>query len=301
MLMDCYHEDFDALRNNGRIRISKVDTYQGRIPSSTNGCTVIAPLLCIHHFHNDTVIPDPGLPDGVIVQVIDEETPNILPKVREDLGLVKDAFIIPSDAHDCLMDQQYMCHEQFVSVCGGNILDESHIQPLVDFLRTTDDKKVAASVFFKEHVITILQLRRTENRVWYDLIDSLPHEKTLSRVGEDTVEAVKQRNPSNGELSTADWTASTGDWVSSERSGISLGDFDVDGTAIVDLIPPDSIPHNAVRIRCLDEDSLKATLRWYACSVFTDENKAYIDTYKWDEKRVDFDPRVFQAFIWKAV
>ena len=300
MVMDCYHEDFDALRNNGRIRISKIDTYQGRVPASTNGCTVIAPLLCIHHFHNDSVIPDPGLPDGVIVQVIDEETPNILPKVREDLGLVKDAFIIPSDAHDCLMDQQYMCHEQFVSVCGGNILDESHIQPLVDYLKTPEDKKIAASVFFKEHVITILQLRRTSQRVWYDLIDSLPHEKTLSRIGEDTSHTVNPRTQSNGDIST-DWTSSTSDWVSSERSGISLSDFDVDGSAIVDLIPPESPPHNAVRIRCLDEDSLKATLRWYACSVFSDENKAYIDTYKWDEKRVDFDPRVFQAFIWKAV
>jgi hypothetical protein len=66
----------------------------------------------------------------------------------------------------------------------------------------------------------------------------------------------------------------------------------------VDIIPN---PVNAARIRCLDDEALKATLRWYACSVFTPENAAYIDTYQWDEKLSDFDPRVFQAFIWTEV
>jgi len=55
---------------------------------------------------------------------------------------------------------------------------------------------------------------------------------------------------------------------------------------------------NAVRIRCFDAAALKATLQWYACSVFTNENARYIDTYQWDEKMADFDPRVFQAFLW---
>jgi hypothetical protein len=99
MLKQCYHEDFDALRTSSRVLINQVPTYQGRIPDSTNGCTVIAPLLCIHHFHNTDTIPDPGLPDQVIVQVIDEETPNILPAVRETLGLTAGAFLIPADAH----------------------------------------------------------------------------------------------------------------------------------------------------------------------------------------------------------
>ena len=57
-------------------------------------------------------------------------------------------------------------------------------------------------------------------------------------------------------------------------------------------------PTNAVRIRCFDIVALKATLQWYACSVFTSENANYIDTYQWDEKLSDFDPRVFQAFLW---
>lgn len=56
---------------------------------------------------------------------------------------------------------------------------------------------------------------------------------------------------------------------------------------------------NAARIRCFDAESLKATLQWYAFSAFTSENANYIDTWVWDEKLTDFDPRVFQAFLWK--
>jgi hypothetical protein len=60
----------------------------------------------------------------------------------------------------------------------------------------------------------------------------------------------------------------------------------------------DYIP-SAVRIRCTDEEAFKATLLWYACSKFNSANRKYIDMYKFDEQHSDFDPRVFQAFIWK--
>jgi hypothetical protein len=128
MLSSCYHEDFDTLRKRGRVSIRHLPTYQGRNPGSINGCTVIAPLLCIHHFIYESTIPDPGVPDQTIVQVIDDETPSILPIVRQNLGLVKDAFLIPVDAHDSLMQQNYMCQEQFKTVCGGNVLEQEHLQ-----------------------------------------------------------------------------------------------------------------------------------------------------------------------------
>lgn len=113
LLSQYHHEGFDALRNNGRVIVSKIPTWQGRVPDSTNGCTVIAPLLCIHHFHNSSQIPDNGLEDKIILTVIDDETPNILPMVRKRLGLVKDAFLIPADSHEMLMEEQLMCPEQF--------------------------------------------------------------------------------------------------------------------------------------------------------------------------------------------
>jgi hypothetical protein len=255
----CYHEDFDALRNRGRVRISQAETYQGRLPGSINGCTVIAPLLCLHHFHNaDTgKLPDHGLPDGAIVEVIDVEAPAILPQVREQLELTKDALIIPSDVHDFLIERQLLSSEQFVSVLGGNILDDQHLSKFVSALQNskpdspkdqkTTDHKLAATFFFHEHVIAILKLQRSETESWYDLIDSLPNQETLRRVFGDLKD----------------------EWV-----------------------PKTS------RIRCVDEEALKASLRWYACSRFTDENKQYIDMYDFDEACSDFDPRVFQAFVW---
>ena len=188
-----------------------------------------------------------------------------------------------------------MCHEQFLTVCGGNILEEEHLNAFMDELRTVGPKKLAASFFFHEHVITILQLRRDDSTVWFDIIDSLPHAETLLHVGESTSTMSAQ---GSGRLSDA---AIGGGSEASLR-------FDSEGTAIdgfshfseefvVDHVPPPE----AVRIRCLDIESLKATLLWYACSVFTPENRAYIDVYEWDEKLSDFDPRVFQAFLWTQV
>ena len=251
----CYHEDFDMLRNVGRVRISRTDTYQGKDAGSINGCTVIAPLLCIHHFHNWGGLPDHGLPDNAIMEVIDSETPAILPEVRSNLGLTKDALIIPSDVHDFMIERQLLSQEQFVTVCGGNILDDSHITEFVNTLRhggsegtKFEGKKLAATLFFHEHVVAILKLSRDGSKVWYDWIDSYPKQETLRKTYEDSDD-------------------------------------------------PEFVP-NAARIRCVDDESLKATIRWYACSKFSEENRTFIDMYDWDEMASDFDPRVFQAFIW---
>jgi hypothetical protein len=302
MLTDYYHEDFDVLRDTGRIIITQVPTWQGRVPDSTNGCTVIAPLLCIHHFHNEQMIPDPGLPDQIIVEVLDEETPNILPMVRKQLGLVQDAFLIPADAHESLMEQQYMSQEQFLSVCGGNIMEEEHLISLVKQLSEVGEKKLAATFFFHEHVITILQLRRSKDVIWFDIIDSLPHEETLLRTGETTMsleggDTIGNTGNGNGSTGTDDIHANSNN---ADRSSLR---FNSDGLTEVDFLLVDHAPPppQAARLRCLDADALKATLRWYACSVFTDENRAYIDTYQWDDLLSDFDPRVFQAFIWTEI
>ena len=245
----CYAEDFDLLRERQRIRISQSDTYQGRIVGSINGCTVIAPLLCIYHLHNNdgSQSGDMGLPDRAISEVIDTDTPAILPQVRDQLGLTKDALIIPSDVHDFLMDRELLSPQQFVTVCGGNILDHAHVSAFaVELIKVAQQRKCGATFFFHEHVVAILPMRRDGgNALWFDWIDSLPTAKTLRREE-------------------------------------AWGEF---------------VP-NAARIRCVDEEALQATILWHACSKFTDENKAYIDTYDWDDAHSDFDPRVFQAFIW---
>ena len=55
---------------------------------------------------------------------------------------------------------------------------------------------------------------------------------------------------------------------------------------------------STARIRCNSAKSLKACLRWYACSKFTESDKKFINSYQWDAMNMEFDPRVFQAFVW---
>ena len=273
ILAKCYHEDFDQLRSSGQVRISFANTHQGRVPGSTNGCTVIAPLLCIHHLL-DHAIPDPGLPDAVIEHVIDDETPAILSQLRQQLGLSPNAFLIPSDAHDYLIDNGQLSQDQFLDVIGGNVLDDEHLTKFVQALEQPTTQKVAACLFFHEHVVTILKLQREKRRTlslssstsscWYDIIDGLPLKETLARVGQSDESLV-------GTLSL------------SESESI------------------DAFLPKTARIRCLSAQALTACLRWYACSKFTPENVKYIDQYSWNDNSCDFDPRVFQGFIWGTI
>jgi len=274
-------QDFQQLEKSGSIRISQVSTYQGKNPLSTNGCAVIAPLMCVHHFVNDSSIPDNGLPDHVIEKVLDKETPNLLPMIRKNLGLVDGAFLIPSDAHEALMQQQILSEKQFRNVLGGNILDESHLRAVLDELSKIGEKKLGATFFFHEHVVSILQLRRDENTVWFDIIDSLPHDETLLR-GSSIMDSARN----NDDVSN----------LSKDDSYRLLSDFKAVATGIVVGDVPGQEP--AARIRCLDAEALRISLQWYACSVFSIEDTTYIDTYQWDDNLADFDPRVFQAFIW---
>ena len=77
-----------------------------------------------------------------------------------------------------------------------------------------------------------------------------------------------------------------------------------DGTSWYDLI--DSMPQHdkkgelaATRTRCKDRASLESVLSWYACEKFSTTDAKYIDKNYWDDTMCDFDPRVFQAFVWK--
>jgi hypothetical protein len=280
ILAKFFRQGFEELKSEGRIRLSQVKTYQGKNPGSTNGCTIIAPLLCIHHFYNFEAIPDPGLPDGTIESVLDEETPTLLPVIREKMGLVECAFLIPQDAHEALYQENLLAPEQFQNVFGGNILQDSHLEALLKELNKYGEKKIAATFFFHEHVITILQLRRSPpDTLWFDIIDSLPHEETMCKSEATLTTFVNAKHS----LSSEDAVV------------LSAGDENIIEGVLLDDIPEQE---PAFRMRCLDVKALKAALQWYACSVFSIDDRTYIDTYHWDDNLADFDPRVFQAYIW---
>jgi hypothetical protein len=265
------HRDFDELLQRRRIKIRLVNTYQGNTPGSTNGCAVIAPLLCSKHLRSKD---DNGLTDADVEEAIDVESLNVLQALRSKLGIPDQAFLIPSDANDYLLDHGFFKQDQFLTVAGGNILDENHVRA---FLKVLEDEKtrekVAATVFFHEHVFCILKVpvrRSSKGRVSYryDLIDSLPHKDTLIRLNETREEMC-------------------------QRLGIYEGLTDVEVAQENEM---SALPRT-VCFRCGEIDALMGLLWWYACSKFTQENMKYIDQIKWDDAANDFDPRVFQAFV----
>ena len=251
--------EYATLRKLQKVQVFHLNTYQGRNNNpgkdSTNGCTVISPLVAVRHLANDH--GGAGIADAMIEEVIDVVAPKILTKVRKKLGLAGHALIIPSDVHDYLVDEKILKQEMFVGVCGGNLLDGEHMNEFLNLLQNGEDsdhggssrnieekkdgsKKVAAALFFHEHVVSILKVVLPDGSCWYDLVDSLP------RRSDDHYE--------------------------------KLG-----GT----------------RTRCKGRDSLESVLQWYACSKFSPADEKYVDTNEWDDIMCNFDPRVFQAFVWK--
>ncbi len=104
-----------------------------------------------------------------------------------------------------------------------------------------------------------------DEEIWFEIIDSLPG---VSMLGNHYSQYMKQQCQQQFHTSNQDLDAY---WLES-----------------------------TARIRCNGLDSLHAALRWYACSKFTCDDQKFINTYHWDHLNIDFDPRVFQAFIWSA-
>ena len=250
----------------GRICMQYISTYQGRMPESSNGCTVIAPLLAVQHFffsnnnnnNNDNHNNMMELSNAIIEEVIDIQAPIVLPEVRNMLGLPKDALIVPSDAHDYFLENGLLTQENFLGVCGGNILNPMHLDSLIQLLDTTNTStcrgratKLAATFYFHEHFIAMLCYpdhndNHNDNALlgYYEVIGSLPHHND----------------------------------VINEECSIT--------------------PTNALRIKCYDKEALNITLLWYSIRKFTDDNMDYVQMYEWNEMDTDLDPRVFQAFVW---
>jgi hypothetical protein len=178
-------QELDSLKRNRVVQVYYLNTYQGKEHESTNGCTVISSLVAALHLKSE----GSGIADITIEKVIDKYSPPILLKLRNKFGLQGPALLIPSDVHDYLTETKVLVQEKFVGVCGGNILDKSHVGKLIEMLEngvdvqpesrdktetTLNDRKVAATLFFHEHVISILKVVLADGTFWYDLVDSMP-------------------------------------------------------------------------------------------------------------------------------
>ena len=413
------------------------------------------------------------LSDIIIEDIIDIHAPKILPIVRKELGLTKDALIIPADVHDFLIERSFLQPMQLKEVCGGDILKEIHVNAFLESLNSAEvnetkqtsvknaespdekkkgrkeknskrnpmafllggrgnfnkgqkkvvidskkngtlthkrenrEKKTCATLFFHGHVICILKYKGwKEGEYSYEIIDSLPNISTLGCCidnnetgGKSIEEQIKNHSHKPLETNSMATTDSNSlkevnaipldSFIYNHYSSLSVKDaqqkadarmaqkiqqeeeegirkmflnedlalvYTMDENEAVawaaaisaeeaekraremaiavqmeeHLLSGGTIDNNsyhsnnnaqsdnpgfgtyenndcskswpvfkdAVRIKCKDMQSLEATLRWYCCSKFTDENIKFIDKYKWDDRNIEFDPRVFQAFIW---
>mmetsp|Transcript_19933 Transcript_19933/g.49615 ORF Transcript_19933/g.49615 Transcript_19933/m.49615 type:complete len:546 (+) Transcript_19933:125-1762(+) len=219
-------------RQEGKIQIAPLRTYQGRVNGSTNGCTVIS--ACVVSKHMET---HGGVSDSQIQSVIDSECVPLLRAIRKKNGLGGASLIIPSDVHDYLVDHKLLFQHKFSGVAGGNMADSAHLGELLNLLRGEQGKtshlKSAATLFFREHVISIVKFPRSATEAIYDMVDSMP-----------------------------------------------------------------TCSGRASRTRCHSIDALKVHLEYYCTSKFSETNIKYIERNRWDDVMADFDPRVFQAFVW---
>jgi len=229
-MRDEARQEYERLQGLGEIVIRPINTYQGRYKESTNGCTVISPLVVSRHLRTRTGIV---LPDQEIVEVIDEQCGPLLREIRGKLGLENYSLIIPSDVHDHLVDKNLLKQEEFIGATGGNIISVEHMG---EFFKLIQEKpKAGAVLFFREHVISIIKIPSGyDGKAYYDFVDSMP-------------------------------------------GGGGSG---------------------ATRTRCKNLAALDVLLRWYSTKKFSDSNCKHIDRSPWDENMADFDPRVFQVFVW---
>jgi len=215
------------------------------------------------HLESDVV---PGISDAAIESVIDDDAPQVLRTLRLKLGLDSDAFIIPSDANDFLVEQSILTEAQFVGVCGGNVLNDGHIKAFLKMIKegtnAEENRKTAATFFFHEHVVSIIKLVFPDTgKCWYDLIDSLPYENDKES------ESCRSYNE-------------VGEEICHEK---------------IDE-PNDS----ALRIRCKSIDGLEAALKWYCVAKFLDED-IEVCIYRCAKSIFQFTPRLKLSFISKIV
>ena len=67
---------------------------------------------------------------------------------------------------------------------------------------------------------------------------------------------------------------------------------------LIDSLPSSRVGGMASRTRCKGGTSFEALLRWYASSNFSESQCEFIDSNRWVDGMCDFDPRVFQSFVW---
>jgi hypothetical protein len=166
-LKQYYNTKYKQCQREGKAHVSSINTYQGRLSSSTNGCTVISALVVANHLQDHE--PFNTISNATIQDIIDNQCGPVLNNIRKTLGLNGYAYIPPSEAHE-----QTLLQHQFRDVTGGNIMNHEHVKSFLKAL-SAPDEKAGATLFFQEHVVSIVKsINPLTRKPYYDFIDSLP-------------------------------------------------------------------------------------------------------------------------------
>jgi hypothetical protein len=238
MMTSFYKWHYLELLKAGDFHVRFLDTFQGRCIETTNGCAVIACLMCMHYL---TSQDKHGIKDSLVKHIIDVESVPILLAIRRKSSLESDSYLVPYDVNDYLIDNERFSPSQFLGAPIGNILDNDHMHCLISFLlekHRLHESKIAATLYFCGHIVALHLLKRNEDdTIWIELIDSLPN--------------------------TRAWGQEDG----------------------------------GNRVICKFEH-FETLIRHYACSKFSEEETAYIESTAWDDNQSVKDPRLFQCFVW---
>jgi hypothetical protein len=103
-------------------------------------------------------------------------------QIRQRLGYnTKTGYIAPTDIIEHLRKRDILKQSQFEGVEGGDILNPTNLDAFIELLSAGEhgnapsEQKAAAILYYSGHIISIVKyLAEEPNRVFYDLVDSLP-------------------------------------------------------------------------------------------------------------------------------
>ena len=80
-----YKAMYNKYQQMGKIQVSSIDTYQGRVSESTNGCTVISALIVARHLQDSK--PFTMISNAAVQNVIDVQCGPIFTYDTEKVGV----------------------------------------------------------------------------------------------------------------------------------------------------------------------------------------------------------------------
>jgi hypothetical protein len=175
---------YQQYQQDQRIHLLPLQTYQGRVSASANGSAAISALVVARHLDSKSLS---SVSDALITSVMDQQCVPYLRNIRLERGLGAHDPICPSDVHDYLVDAVILPQEYFAGAAGGNIMDPNHLGAFLTLLtestmtesttKRNSNGKAAATLFFREHVISIVKFLDNgdgaSRQPKFDLIDSL--------------------------------------------------------------------------------------------------------------------------------